>query len=157
MFFCLKRRISVHRRLRRIAKSYRTPGKSEFPKVRKMVPLLLENLLTSCCTACVPLYPTGICSCLPDHIRSTAKGWIPRGMGAPRYVIKYYLPIHVLSQLLSGTMYENKRFRTELLNTIREIGSSFPPVIILPVRNLTISFRRISTSCDTQSPTTSFT
>ncbi|CAL1695991.1 unnamed protein product [Somion occarium] len=85
VFFCLKRRIAVHRRLQRIAKSYQTPGKAEFPKT------VYRYIQQEYARACLIAY------------EAQPKDGFQEGWGRP------------------GTKYENVRFRTELLNTIREI------------------------------------
>ncbi|KAK7694568.1 hypothetical protein QCA50_001754 [Cerrena zonata] len=85
VFFCLKRRITVHRRLQRIAKSYQTPGKSEFPKP------VFHYIQQEYARACLITY------------EAQPKDGFQEGWGRP------------------GTKYDNMRFRTELLNSIREI------------------------------------
>ncbi|OCH96481.1 hypothetical protein OBBRIDRAFT_5259 [Obba rivulosa] len=85
LFFCLKRRIAVHRRLQRISKSYRTLGRSDVPES------VFSYIQQEYTRACLVTY------------ESEPKSGSQDGWGKP------------------GTRLEGVRFRTSLLDTIREI------------------------------------
>lgn len=105
--FCLKRRIAVHRRLQRISKTFRTLGKNDVPEVS--VPRIRRppaSSRTGVHAQSVFLYMQQeyTRACLVAY-EARPKDGFQEGWGRP------------------GTKYAGIRFRSELLATVRIIGT----------------------------------
>ena len=122
--FCLKRRITVYRKLQRISKTYHILGRADAPEVSILV--LYNNLrcpFNFMFLVCLLVYTARVYSILPYNLWSRAERRSSRRLGKTWYALTI-AELNMTSHENSGTKYEDIRFRTALLDTIREIGLS---------------------------------
>ena len=132
--FCLKRRISVHRRLQRITKSHHIIGKSDVPKVCWInVAYKLWNISNSYNFFCQSVYrhiqQEYARACLVRYEslpkNESQEGWAPPGeLFSPLFTFSSHIQL-ISGISLSGSKDSEMRFRTLLLRTVRDIGMFF--------------------------------
>jgi hypothetical protein len=137
--FCLKRRISMFRKLQRLSRGRVALRKGDSPRVREEYgPTYYsgEGWLTcyTSCVACARIRDAGVFACLPDLLRVLTQGRREGRMGQAGYVT-YVLPsfqnktrspkwvTHVCAPFRStGTRWDGVCFRRFLLDTVPDLG-----------------------------------